>query len=302
MAIVSGLSNLTQQYQSGNTSSYTQSSDAVKSKYETWKKNSSGVSFKQFPPDSPENKIILVGRDYALGAVGVTFGISNQGTAQSGYILPLPETRLTDTYQVAYDSDFSFLNLIPFFNRGSRLEQAGRAVGVNLNKFKSVLMEAPMLKRHEFVWKLSPKSADESEMIRRIVNSLKKDIAPPVKLNEWILTFPYIFDVYFEPNFRWMYGFKPCVIESLDVNYSGGNPIPANYYNGAPESVIINMNLIEIEIWVRDDYERWENASDPVSTLFNSNGNRTSSQTTNPPDNPNLPSPWVPNPLPRSNW
>lgn len=267
--ITSGLSNITAKIQSGDPANYQNNGggQSPEDKYASWKEKSGGVKFKQFPPDMPSQRIILVGRDYAFGSAGQQAGFDTIGTAMSGYVLPMPETRLIDTYQINYDSDFSFLNLIPIVGRGSRIEQAARLAGFNLNKFKTVLMEAPMLKRHEFIWKLSPKNVRESMTIRSIVNSLKHDMAPPITGANLLLTFPYAFDIYFDPHFQWMYGFKPSVIESIDVNYAGGNPHPANFINGAPESVIITINLIEMEIWVREDYARWDSAANPVNTL-----------------------------------
>ena len=268
--IIRGLSNLTQQVQSGSgyeTQFVTGNNPA--NKYQAWKENSGGIKYLQFPPDMPEFRIVLIGREFTLGSTGARI-FGNTGEAKTGYILPLPQMRLNDRYQIGYDDNFSWINMLTRRVPGAGLlEETARASGFNLNKFKTVLMEAPMLKRHEFIWKLSPKNASESLTIRNIVNGLKQDMAPPT-LGP-ILRFSYIFDVFFDPNWKQMYSFKLSVIESLDVDYAGGNPHPANYFNGDPESVVISMNLIEIEIWTREDYVANHSASNPVSATRNTN-------------------------------
>lgn len=265
MAINTGLSNITAKFQDGNTKPYARSDGGhPEEQYAKWKNDGAGMAFQRFPPDYAQQRIILVGREYTLGVTGAVFG---NGNARTGYILPLPQMRLTDNYQVNFDSDFSYLNLL--VARGSTIEQTGRVAGFNLNRFRTVLMEAPMLKRHEFIWKLSPKNFQESAIINNILLGLKHDMAPgsSTMLGSVVLTYPYIFDIYYDPNWKEMYGFKPSVIESLSVDYAGGNPHPANYTSGYPESVTITMNLIEIEIWIKQDYVAWARAQNPVGTL-----------------------------------
>lgn len=262
-----GLSTATDQLRQGTLDRAYQSSGvgaSPMSRYQYYRQNSAPLTFLRFPPDTPDFTIVLVSRDYnGFFTGGGTSAMAGfQGTAKNGYVLPLPTMRLMDKYQINYDDNASFLEAIL-----SRIPPQARAAGSvvggisgsSLNKFKSVLLEAPMLKRHEFTWKLSPKSVVESRTIRNIVNTLKSDMAP--YFGAWtanmILRFPYIFDISFDPNPGQMYGFKPCVIESLDVDYSGGNAQPALYTAGFPESVTITMNLIEIEIWTREDYDRW---------------------------------------------
>lgn len=248
--------------------------------YQTYRSESTPVTFLQYPPELPEYRMILVGREYApsteVTAVNVERDRNSQSPllsiAKSGYILPLPQARLSDTYQVNYDDSFSFLGGI-LRTTVSKILQG--LTGLNLNRFKSVLLEAPTLKRHQLLWKFSPKNVSESYTIRKIVNNLKSDMAPTLSGANIVLGYPYIFDVYYDPHFQWMYGYKPSVIESIDVDYAGGNPHPVHYKNGAPESVIMTINLLELEFWVRQDYKNWHNVADntitttPVGTLRN---------------------------------
>lgn len=252
----------------------TNNDSSPEDRYNSYREAKAGLSreMHRFPSDIPEYRLIMVGRDYSIG-VNTPWGQANTiatntltaGTSVVGYILPLPQMRMVDKYSVEYDESFSFLGAVAKqFNAVT-----SPTIGVTLNKQRSVLMESPELKRHEFTWKLSPKNENESERIRTIVESLKMHMAPklPSIAQNLILTFPLIFDVYFDPNFSQMYGFKPCVIQSIEVDYSGGNQVPSLYHNGYPESVILTLLLLEIEFWVFEDYQRWRATTNPVDTL-----------------------------------
>lgn len=248
-------------------------------KYNGYKKSNQGITFFKYPPDTPKHTMVLVAREYSIagdsdtssfgGAVGAQTG--NIGIAKQGFVLPVPTSALVDNVQMTYDDNYSFLSSLLQI-AGVKVNQAAAQVvsavtGFNINKFKSVLFEAPMLKRHHFIWKLAPKTKEESILIRSIVNQLKVCMSPEVKINA-ILEFPYVFDVYFYPNFSEMYGFKPCVIETLQVDYTGGQAHPSFYTEGYPESIELNMVLLEIEFWDRADYTRWDgNIDDPTNTV-----------------------------------
>lgn len=242
--------------------------------YQQYRKDKSALSFMKFPLETINNEynITLVARDYGIAAGLITNTALTNGVAKFGYILPLPSVRLMDTYQVSFDEQSSFLGMI--FDALPRGVQAGlQQVGLSVNKYKSVLLQAPQFKRHEFVWKLSPKNAQESRIINRIANTLKNCAAPSLNLAQTVFQYPYIFDIYFPKNYEYMYGFKPSVIESVSVDYSGGNQQPALYNNGAPESVVITLNMVEIEVWTKEDYDKWFNTdtnavtSNPIDTL-----------------------------------
>lgn len=279
--------------------------------YDKYKKEKSGVVFYSFPPDQPEYRMILVARDYPTGASSLNSplgqaGLSSSGTAKAGFVLPLPSMRMIDKYQVGYDDNFAYLEGIPSRLTNSTAGRLARgATGLNLNKFKSVLLDTPYLKRHEFSWKLAPKNLNESNLIRNIVNILKVCMAPNVvgSTAGTVISFPYIFDIAFNDNADKLYGFKPSVLESLEVDYSGGNVQPSLYHNGFAESVIINATVLEIEFWVRSDYEQWHLNSvngtlNPYDTLMFNNSRRanTGPPNTDPIRQPDGTAPYVPVP------
>jgi hypothetical protein len=216
----------------------------------------------------PEYSMVMVGRDYTLASVITNTALTN-GQAAMGFQLPIPQMTLIDRYQVSYDDNFSYLGVLqkhtPEPVQGA-LRAFGALTGMNLNKLKSVLLQSPELKRHQFIWKLGAKTQQESITIRNICNQFKIGAAPPLR-GGMILIYPYIWDIYFEPNYNYMYGFKPCVIESIDVDYAGNGAQPALFWNGAPESVTLTVNFLELEFWVREDYQTWDAGNNAFSEL-----------------------------------
>lgn len=178
------------------------------------------------------------------------------------YKLPLP-TPIIDSYTVGYDQNYGYLDgAASVFNSG-----ATAATGLLVNSMKTVTLNTPQYRRFDFTWKLAPKSFREAQTIQRIILSLRKAMTPKRGVGRFILHFPRIFGLYFHPNIKYLYKFKPCVLESISVDYMGGNPFPSFYkaentFDGTdgasellsvhspPESVVINTRWLELEYWL----------------------------------------------------
>jgi hypothetical protein len=70
-----------------------------------------------------------------------------------------------------------------------------------------------------------------------------------------LFKFPKIVWPSFHPNSKFMYKFKPCVIETLQVDYAAGGRAafhwdPAGGVENAPAHLNISMRLIEAEFWL----------------------------------------------------
>jgi len=198
-------------------------------------------------------------------------------TSLGMYRLPVP-LQMTDQNKTAYNDGFSYLgeaiNIARtatqgvIGNNGSRFVSAGfqtaalagKAGGFAVNTIRGVTLEQPQFKSHQLSWKLSPKSREESITIQRIIHKLKTGAAIRYASGghqKAVFSFPNLFIPYFYPNTAMMYKFKPCVISSLDIDFNGGNG-GAAFYAGtnAPESITIQMQLIELEFWTAHDYEK----------------------------------------------
>jgi hypothetical protein len=170
------------------------------------------------------------------------------------YRLPLP-TQLNEVHEVHY-GEYAFGAAAGGLNK-----PASAITGMIINEFKSVTMDQPLFKRHSFTWKLAPKTFQESENIQRIVYNLKKGMSPKrVKSSGGttlpLLGFPNIYVLFFMPNSKFLYKFKPCVLTNIQVSYTGGSPAPAFYRsegsdeNKAPESIQIDTQWLEMEYWL----------------------------------------------------
>jgi hypothetical protein len=182
----------------------------------------------------------------------------NQGTfninlTTTGNIrLPLPLS-LTDTFNVSFNSDFSIIERFAggLLNVGNAIAQPG---GYLFNSYKTVVLEQPQYRRIPLSWKLSPRNYQESVEIQKILYRLRKGMTPKrTASNRAILKFPNIYTLAFQPNPQFLFKFKPCVIESIVVDFNAGQPIPA-FYNGdagnPPESVMVSAVFLELEYWL----------------------------------------------------
>jgi hypothetical protein len=140
---------------------------------------------------------------------------------------------------------------------GIDVPQALQLGGLAQNPFLTVLFQSPAFKRHSFSWKLAPNNAQESNSLREIINAFKSNMLPGMSPNAGgtLLTYPNMAIINLYPDETFLYKFKPCVVESLNVNYAvGGQP---SFFKGtnAPTLVQIDVNFLEIEYWLKEDIE-----------------------------------------------
>lgn len=140
---------------------------------------------------------------------------------------------------------------------GIDVPQALQLGGLAQNPFLTVLFQSPAFKRHSFSWKLAPNNAQESNSVRDIINAFKSNMLPAMSPNAGgtLLTYPNMAIINLYPDETFLYKFKPCVVESLNVNYAvGGQP---SFFKGtnAPTLVQIDVNFLEIEYWMKEDIE-----------------------------------------------
>ena len=136
--------------------------------------------------------------------------------------------------------------------------------GASPNKFMTILLKGPRYKRHEFTWKLYPTSKNESLTIARMITQMNNAMAPGLTAEKLLFTFPYVFYMQYVPNAKYLYKFKPMVLESLVTNYASPG-VPSFYadpYSGEnpPEMIEIRARFLEIEYWLRNQFNLLSNA------------------------------------------
>jgi len=141
--------------------------------------------------------------------------------------------------------------------------------GVAINPFMATLYTAPEMRTHQFSWKLIPKSAKESTLLKDIIKTFKFHSAPGMEgTNSTFFQYPEQFDIDFHYD-EYLYNIAPSVCTSFEVNYHGeGRAMYHEISEGddtggstgkAPVSVTINATFQEIAIITKkeiQDYNR----------------------------------------------
>lgn len=143
---------------------------------------------------------------------------------------------------------------------------AARLGGVAPNQFITILFSGPKYKQHSFTWNFSPKTPEEAEELRKILQILNNRQAPGMsRLTNWLWSFPSVFWLKFCPDVgsfkhTYMYEFKPAVLVNMAIDYAGAHP-PAfrrkddkTSGKNPPQAIRLTMQFIEIEYWVNGDY------------------------------------------------
>lgn len=140
---------------------------------------------------------------------------------------------------------------------GLDVPQALQLGGLAQNPFLTVLFKSPAFRKHTFSWKLMPNNEQESNTVREIIQTFRSNMLPALAPNAGgtLLTYPNMAIINLYPDETLLYKFKPCVVESLTVNYAaGGSP---SFFKGtnAPTHIELSINLLEIEYWLKEDIE-----------------------------------------------
>lgn len=145
---------------------------------------------------------------------------------------------------------------------------AGQAVGVNnllsrlngkvLNPNLELLFQGPQLRPFNFTFKLSPRSAEEAKVVKKIIRYFKKNMAPIVGDQGLFIQAPNIFKI------EYQYGkssphpglnlIKECALTNCSVDYT---PLGSymTYPDGTMVSYTLSLQFQEIEPVYSRDYK-----------------------------------------------
>lgn len=136
--------------------------------------------------------------------------------------------------------------------------------GLALNNFLTVMLKGPAYKKRQFKWKFSPKSAQETEQLRLIIDLINNSMAPslPPGIGSAFFGWPKIFTAEFRyqniPGFtdaaKYTFRMKPMVLENAAFNYApAGQPAFYGQTKG-PESVELFLEFCELEYWLSGQF------------------------------------------------
>ena len=129
--------------------------------------------------------------------------------------------------------------------------------GTFINPKAALSFEGVEMKIHNFDWTLIPRTEQESENLRQIANTIKRNMLPSYVntsiVQRTMFKYPSMVDVFFvgiDPNHY--YYFKTCMVQTFTVNYTpNGNAV---LREGRPAAVQMQMNIMETDIHTAEDY------------------------------------------------
>ena len=155
-----------------------------------------------------------------------------------------------------------------------------RGAGIVPNSNLELLFNSPTLRTFSFSYRLSPRSSEEAQIVRRIIRFFKQGMAPKKTTGKsgqssFFLGTPNVFRLeYKTANKRSIDGvnkFKTCALSSFSCDYTPDGFWSA-YDNGQPISTTMSLTFNELEPIYDTDYQE-NNIYDNRVDLFSVNNN-----------------------------
>jgi len=143
------------------------------------------------------------------------------------------------------------------YNKSKQIGSAASALsGLSLNPFQTMLFQGPQFKSHNFSWTFTPSNSKESDDLRTIIKTFQFHMLPGLLSSGpgTVFNYPEILHVSIWPNSDYTYDFKPCVVDSVNVDYAGSGTPSFFKSKDAPTTVKFSILLKEIEMWTKNDY------------------------------------------------
>ena len=150
---------------------------------------------------------------------------------------------------------------------------ASALTGIAANPFLTMLFKQTTFKTHNFSWTFAPSSEVESNDLMSILQTFKYHMLPGLNPNAGniLYNYPEIVRISINPNDKYLYKFKPCIIESFNIDYAPGNTPAFFKTQDAPTVIHVSLALKEIELWSKNDF--LNTTSQPQIDLAAQNGN-----------------------------
>jgi len=146
---------------------------------------------------------------------------------------------------------------VGIFGANVTLEQImARQTGEIFNPNMELLFSGPTLRAFKFQFKMMPRNKNESDQVKRIIRTFKKNMAPKTNKSNLFLNTPNIFELRYRQGateHKFLHKFKQCVLQDVAINYTGeGNY--ATYDDGTPISMVMDLTFKELEPIYDIDY------------------------------------------------
>jgi hypothetical protein len=148
----------------------------------------------------------------------------------------------------------------------------GKLAGVATNPKKEQIFEGVPFRSFSYTYDFYPRSEEESENVKRILDELKYHMHPNFKDEAgFLFEYPAEFDIFFmhkgQEN-KFIHKHRSAVLESMSVNYSPNGQY-SSFPNGSPTSYQATLNFKEVSIITKEALEemgevRIKNTNSPV--------------------------------------
>lgn len=147
-------------------------------------------------------------------------------------------------------------NVVGVQTAQTALNAASALSGIAANPFQVVLFQSPNFRTHNFTWKFIPTTLEESQILSNLIQTFKYHSLPGISnAGAVFFSYPEILKINFRPSDDFLYKFKPCVVDSITVNYAPNSPSFVRT-SGAPTALTFSIKLQEIEIMTKADFLR----------------------------------------------
>lgn len=152
-------------------------------------------------------------------------------------------------------ADFLVSNANKALGSGVTLNQAlGGIGGTIVNPNVEMMYESPEMRTFSLTYKMFASNVEETNQIRAICNTFKKNILPSFGGGAFI-NVPNVVRVTFmtgsSPN-PFVSQFKPCAITNVSINYTPDGSW-SSYEGGAPVATNITINFAELKMLFAED-------------------------------------------------
>tara|TARA_R100001443_G_scaffold116882_1_gene138936 strand:- start:270 stop:1745 length:1476 start_codon:yes stop_codon:yes gene_type:complete len=142
----------------------------------------------------------------------------------------------------------------------------GRTTGMVINPNLELLFNGPNLRTFNFNFKMTPRSPEESEVIRKIIYCFKRNMAVARSTSNLFLTSPRIFDLEYiyrgKEQHPYLNKFKPCAMTNFQVNYTPDGSYATFNQTGSLTQFDITMAFTEImPIYAEDNKTEPDNVT-----------------------------------------
>lgn len=148
-------------------------------------------------------------------------------------------------------------------------------LGSTINPKQALFFTGIDLKKHSFSWTFAPTNSAESDILKNIGNTVKRNILPSYgsvgPVSRLLLNYPSIVDIYFfGVDQSYFLYYKSCMVESFNIDFAPNGL--AFVAGGKPAAVRMEMNVSEMDIHTSEDYggeSSFESLTADQQLLFN---------------------------------